>query len=609
VIIVLVNDTFHVNNSGTTISAMRFARVLKEHGHTIRILTVGEPSESGLDETTGFYMHFVPELWIPIVTHFARKQSTCFGKGTRALVENAVRGADVVHIYQPWPMGVAAARAARRLGVPAIGAFHTQPQNLTYNAGMKRFPPAARFVHFMLQLFYGRFEHIHCPSSMIAAQLRGRGYKSWLHIISNGVDAAFRPDESVPKFDDGLFHIAMVGRLSPEKHQALLIKAAMESRYSDRIQLHFAGSGPDERKLKRMSSHLKNAPAFGMYSQDDLIRLLRRSHLYVHTSDIEIEGMGCSEALGCGLVPVISDSRLSATGQFALIPESLFKAGDHKSLASRVDYWIGNPQRRSEMSECYAQYMKRDYSLVSSVRQMERVYSALAKRGKCVYHRSKIHRFFSSLFTLVIATPILFLFTRVVLGVRMKGARNLRSLKGKGALTVCNHVHTLDSALVGLALFPRRAVFPTLSANLNSIFPGKLVHLFGGVPVPQNLTDVKIFFDEMEIKLRQRRVIHFFPEGHLVPYSDEIRDFKSGAFKLAAKAKVPIVPMTISYQKATGIYSLFRRKLVLRLNIGEPVYSISPDIREDEAARLAAVKKHMEETLMVTTKKKDARTA
>jgi len=30
---------------------------------------------------------------------------------------------------------------------------------------------------------------------MIAAQLRKRGYKAWLHVVSNGVDPAFNPDQ------------------------------------------------------------------------------------------------------------------------------------------------------------------------------------------------------------------------------------------------------------------------------------------------------------------------------------------------------------------------------------------------------------------------------
>jgi hypothetical protein len=45
-IITLVNDTFNVNNNGTKISAMRFAATLISRGHTVRVVTCGEPDDA-----------------------------------------------------------------------------------------------------------------------------------------------------------------------------------------------------------------------------------------------------------------------------------------------------------------------------------------------------------------------------------------------------------------------------------------------------------------------------------------------------------------------------------------------------------------------------------
>jgi len=59
-IVVVVNDTFFINNNGLTISAMRYAKTLMEHGHTVRVVTKGDPGRSGVDEgystgTSGIY--------------------------------------------------------------------------------------------------------------------------------------------------------------------------------------------------------------------------------------------------------------------------------------------------------------------------------------------------------------------------------------------------------------------------------------------------------------------------------------------------------------------------------------------------------------------------
>lgn len=60
--------------------------------------------------------------------------------------------------------------------------------------------------------------------------------------------------------------------------------------------------------------------------------------MYVHPSDIEIEGIFCIEAFACRLAPVISNSKGSTTAQFALGPDHLLQAGDSDSLAEKIDY-------------------------------------------------------------------------------------------------------------------------------------------------------------------------------------------------------------------------------------------------------------------------------
>jgi 1,2-diacylglycerol 3-alpha-glucosyltransferase len=240
-VITLVSDTFIQRNNGTSISAGRFARQLVLRGHTVRVVTYGDPKESGVDEHTGLHMYYVSELWLPLVTRLAHRQNTLVAFPDRKVLLAAISGADAVHIYQAWPLGGAARSVARRLGVPCVAAFHIQPENITWNLSLGWCRPAAHFAYFLMKvLFYRRFNHIHCPSPMIAAQLRKHGYKAWLHVISNGVHPDFCPDGRVEKFDDGKFHVVMVGRFSPEKRQDVLLRAVIRSRHADKIQIHLA---------------------------------------------------------------------------------------------------------------------------------------------------------------------------------------------------------------------------------------------------------------------------------------------------------------------------------------------------------------------------------
>jgi len=591
-VITLVNDTFNINNNGITISAMQFAEALSKRGHTIRIITCGDPSKSGKDPDTGFEIFYLPELRIPIATWLAHKQHTLFAKPVHSILEKAISGSDVVHIYQPWWLGSTAQKIAKRMKIPSVAAFHIQPENITYNIGLKWFSPAAHFIYFLYNiLFYRRFAHIHCPSKFIAAQLRSHGYKARLHVISNGVHPAFCPSVKPREHNSDVIKLLMVGRLSPEKRQDILIRAVKKSRYANRIQIYFAGSGPWENKLRRMGRKLPNPPVFGYYSRSDLIKLINDCDLYVHTSDVEIEGISCIEAITCGLVPVISDSKRSAATQFALGPEHLFKAGSPRSLAEKIDYWLDNPQLLMEAREKYLRFAKQ-YALDRSIRRIESVYSSMSAKGKNQYYHSFLFRFLTRLFQAGIASPLLLLWTRFVLGVKVYGRKNLRGIKS--ALTVCNHVHMLDSALVALAFYPRRVVFPTIPQNLNTLWPGKLVRVLGGIAIPENIMELKTFFDEMEFLLMKNNIVHFFPEGELKPYDTSLRSFKKGAFLLAAQARVPIVPMTITFETPKGLIKLIRKKPVMRLKIGKPIYPVDTDLDVDTRLRMIAAREQME---------------
>ncbi len=594
-IITLVIDTFNVGNNGTTISAMGFAASLMSRGHTVRVVACGKPDDAATPGRPGPEIFWVPELVVPIASRLAHRQNTMFAKPVRETLTAAITGADVVHIYQPWPLGRAAERIARQLGVPAIAAFHIQPENITYNIGLGWFPPAAHLVYFLLRLaFYRRFTDIHCPSKFIAAQLRHHGYRARLHVISNGVGGQFRPGPARVRGADEPFRILMVGRFSPEKRQDVLIRAVRRSRHAARIELHFAGHGPRENRLRRMASKLPNPARFGYYPQDELIELIRSCDLYVHASDVEIEGLSCMEAFSCGLVPVISDSRQSATGQFALEPANLFRAGDPASLAERIDGWIDDPAALAAASQTYARYAEL-YTVDRSVKAIERVYAGTGHTAEApAGYTGRAYRLLSTAFYYAVAIPLLFLWTRVLLGVRVEGKS--RFPRG-GALTVCNHVHFLDSAVVATALFPRKPVFTSAPVNLENRLYGGLVRLLGGVAVPSTAAGLPLFFSEMELFLAKGRIVHFFPEGELNPYDTSLRDFKLGAFHLAAQARVPVVPLSIRFAPPTGVGRLFRRKPTMVLVIGEPIVPTMTDPRSDRRIRMELARRRMHDLI------------
>lgn len=365
--ILLVMDQFDTANNGTTVSAQRFAQALQRRGNEVRVATAGQAGE-------GRYV--MPALWFPApAAKLIHSQGMQLAKPDKALLRQAIAWADVVHFLMPFALSRAGLRIAEELGVPHTAAFHVQPENITYSIGLGKRRAANELLYCELRgHFYNRFSHVHCPSSFIAGELRKHGYTAQLHVISNGVDPSFcyRRSEKAPQFA-GRKVLLMIGRLSAEKRQDVLIDAVARSRYSGEIQLVLAGQGPKEAALRRQGEKLPHPPIIGFYTQQELQQILSMTDLYVHASDAEIEAISCIEAFSTGVVPVIADSPLSATPQFALTPYSLFPAGSAAALAGRIDYWLARPAERQAMGLRYAQAGKA-YGLDACVAQAEQMF-------------------------------------------------------------------------------------------------------------------------------------------------------------------------------------------------------------------------------------------
>ncbi|MGI5977251.1 MAG: glycosyltransferase [Candidatus Limivicinus sp.] len=591
--IVLVIDQFDQGNNGTTITARRYAEQLRRRGHTVKVLAAGGPEP---DKIT------VPKHHIPFFQGLIESQGMYFAKPVDEAYYQAFRDADVIHFYMPFRFCRRGESLARQMHIPTVAAFHVQPENITSTLFLGRCKMANEWLYrWFYRNFYNRFDFIHCPSKFIADQLEQHNYGAECRVISNGVDAAFVPPEEPPVRNDGTFRILMIGRLSREKRQDLIIKAAALSRHRDKIQLIFAGKGPRLGYTKFISRKLPRKPVFGFYTKEELVKLIYSCDLYVHASDAEIEGISCMEAFSCGLVPVISDSPLSATNQFALDERSCFKAGDAQSLADRIDYWIEHPEEKAELSKKYADYGN-SMRVEQCVTEAEKLYTDAIAHWKSHGYRhveeSGLKRFthpnpakvaakygtngghFTHFLSNFIS-PILWFLDTVFWGFSIEGRENLKAVDG-GAVTVMNHIHPMDCTMVKLATFPRPIHFISLAENLELPFVGWLTYAAGAVPLPDSTSALLSLERRLEDSIRGGEWIHYYAEGMLVRYHDEVRPFRKGAFLAAVRANCPVIPMHLTCEKPHGIRRLWRHKPFMHLTVGAPLYP-DPSLKRKQA--------------------------
>ena len=75
----------------------------------------------------------------------------------------------------------------------------------------------------------------------------------------------------------------------------------------------------------------------------------------------------------------------SSSGQFALDKRSLFRAGNSRQLAGRIDYWINNPQELEEMRDIYRENARK-YAISNSADALIKMFmgavSGMQKRKK-----------------------------------------------------------------------------------------------------------------------------------------------------------------------------------------------------------------------------------
>lgn len=373
--ILLVVDQFDDANNGMTISARRFAKGLEQKGHEVHIAAVGEERDK---------KHAMKEYnLIPGIKQIVHSQGMKFAKPDNDKLRKAIKSVDIVHCYTPFLLSIHAVKLAKELGVPATTAFHVQPENITATIGMANIDKINSTIYKKLNdVFFKYFNHIHCPSQFIADELIKNGYTQKLYVISNGIAPEFKYIKTKkPEHLKNKFIIAMVGRLSREKRQDLIISAIKKSKYESNIQLILAGKGPKEKLYKRLGRSLTNKPIINFYPKEDLINILGYIDLYVHSSDMEIEGMSCTEAIACGNVPIIAKGPKTATSQFAIIEESIFEAGNSKDLAKKIDFWYENNEYRKKMQKEYAIFAE-NYTLENSVNDLIIMFEDAIKDNK-----------------------------------------------------------------------------------------------------------------------------------------------------------------------------------------------------------------------------------
>ena len=356
--ITIVCDVLGEANNGTSLAAYNLINTLVEKGHNVKVVCP-DPDKMGRQ---GYYI--LRELNVGPLNGYLKKNGVSLAKGDKTVIYQACKDADIVHGLVPFNASKRALKFCQKNHIPFTAGFHMQAENFTSHI----FLMASNLVNkatysFLWSTYFNKVNGVHYPTAFIrdyVAQYNKKNVPAY--VISNGVNFKYFYPNKVERPDNlkNKFIIIMSGRLSKEKNQQELLYAVKRSKYEKDIQIMLTGDGPRRNYLMKLIKKLNftNPPIQKLYKHEELHDALWMGDLYVHTSIVEIEAISCLEAIACGMVPVIADSRKSATRKFAIDDRCLYKSRNIQDLTDHIDYWIEHKEEKEKLSEKYREFIK-----------------------------------------------------------------------------------------------------------------------------------------------------------------------------------------------------------------------------------------------------------
>ena len=294
-----------------------------------------------------------------LVNKKANEQGMAFAKIDNKIIEDALKNVDVVHFVTQFDLSNFVKDYCDKNNITTTATFATLPHNVAEASGLPCKSIITSITNKKWKKFFNKFKHCNSISNLVDEYLTKEKYKPQLHMFYHGVNNNFRKKNiSKPDNYNGKFVIITVGRLSNEKKQDLIINAVANSKYKDQIKVIIAGNGPNKKKLEKLAKKKNVDCEINFYNRDELIDVLNYSDLYVHGANVEAMGMSAIEAICCGVVPIINNSKLSGTKEFALSDKNLFEFNNYKDLTKKIDYFIEN---KSELASLSYEYQKISY--------------------------------------------------------------------------------------------------------------------------------------------------------------------------------------------------------------------------------------------------------
>jgi glycosyltransferase involved in cell wall biosynthesis len=254
---------------------------------------------------------------------------------------------DVIHVHQPFALGVCGLTEARRRDVPVVYTFHTHYDHYAHYATRVASGVAGAWVQRRLPAFIDSVDHVVVPTSAIARELRAQGVATPLSTIPTGVATAhFRADAAARArvraalgVTDGQMLLLHVGRVVKEKRVDFLLRALAQLRtHGDDCVLAIVGSGTQAAALRRLAKAMALEASVrwvGLVQHAALPDYYAAADLFAFASISDTQAIVLYEALAAGL-PIVAVASQAAHAAVRQARHGIVAADDPEAFAAAV---------------------------------------------------------------------------------------------------------------------------------------------------------------------------------------------------------------------------------------------------------------------------------
>jgi glycosyltransferase involved in cell wall biosynthesis len=221
---------------------------------------------------------------------------------------------DKIILSTPGPVGLTGYLAARLLGIPCEGVYHTdftmQAQEVIGDTQVN--DVVGQYINW----FYARMDRIHVPSQYYMTKLADQGLDhARMCLFRRGLSSTYTQVSELHTrearerwFQEGSATLLYTGRLSKEKNLDRLV-SVFERLRSDGlpVRLVLAGEGPERAALEhQLADQMSHVSFTGRLDRERLKSLYQLADVLLFPSETDTFGMSVLEAQTFGLPAVVS---------------------------------------------------------------------------------------------------------------------------------------------------------------------------------------------------------------------------------------------------------------------------------------------------------------